>query len=329
MTTQTFKITTWAQLRARPIDEPADLLGGWLYAGETAMLWAAPGVGKSMMALSVALAVAGGGEFLGMVAPQARKVLFVDGEMTAQRIKQRLGFLEPGIGGDFKATGENLLWFARKDQKPGTVFPDIADADGRKALLAVARLHQPALVILDNFQSLASVEDENVTTAFNETEHLMMELQRLGAATLMVHHANKNGSGYRGTSKMGGVFDSVVGLRRLEDVPAGQAGFSITVEKDRNGASGGSLPSAAVLGGGRWEIKVDEGGTISRVVAALRSLNFPTQQLIADSLGVDKSTVSRSIAKAEARGLLRPKEADQLLQHAASLARGDDLSPDF
>lgn len=326
---QQITATTWADLMARTISEPADLLGGWLHAGETAMVWAQPGVGKSMLALTVALTVAGGGSFLGLFAPEPRRVLFVDGEMTAYRVKQRLQTLAEGIEGlDREAAGGNLMWLARKDQQPGTVFPDIATEEGRKALLKQADAHRPALVVLDNFQSLASVEDENVTTAFNEVEHLMMELQRRGTATLLVHHAAKHGGTYRGTSKIGGVFDSVVGLKRLEDVPAGQAGFAFHVEKDRNGsADGGPLPHAAKLEGGRWVAVEDEQGTVDRVVKALRSLGFTSQRAIARHLGVNASTVNKALARAEAHRKLNKGEAGRLFAEAKRLA-GAGFEPD-
>lgn len=322
-------VTSLAELLARPIAEPPDLLGGWLYAGETAMLWAAPGVGKSMFSLTVALAVAGGGSFLGLKAPAARRVLFIDGEMTALRIKARAKALVEGIDGlDSEAAGQNLQWFARKDQRPGAVFPDIATPEGRAEVLKLANKSKPALVVLDNFQSLASVEDENVTTAFNETERLMMELQRIGAATLMVHHSGKTGATYRGTSKIGGVFDSVVGLKRLEDAPPGQAGFSIGVEKDRNGGTANSLPPAAVLEGEgacsatrRWVVREDDAGLTERIVRLVESGRFASQADIVRHLEgtgqpLHKATVSRALKKAEASGRLR-KEAQKTYFEAA------------
>jgi hypothetical protein len=47
------KALSLGQLMAKRI-----LLGPWLMEGETAMIWAATGVGKSWLALSIALAVA-------------------------------------------------------------------------------------------------------------------------------------------------------------------------------------------------------------------------------------------------------------------------------
>ena len=62
------------------------------------MVYAATGVGKSMFALSAALAIAGGGEFLGWK-PDERangagwRVLYIDGEMHVADIQERARML--------------------------------------------------------------------------------------------------------------------------------------------------------------------------------------------------------------------------------------------
>jgi len=53
------------EFRAEQFEERRHLLFPWLREQESCMIYAATGVGKSMFALSAALAIAGGGEFLG------------------------------------------------------------------------------------------------------------------------------------------------------------------------------------------------------------------------------------------------------------------------
>ena len=92
------------------LDLPARdfLLHPWLRQGESAMLWAAPGIGKKMFALTVALAVASGGGFLDYRVSKPRKVLFVDGEMSVTDLRDRCRMLQGTIvGGDAKAAGVN------------------------------------------------------------------------------------------------------------------------------------------------------------------------------------------------------------------------------
>ena len=58
--------------------------------GETAIIWAASGVGKTMLGLSLAMALAGGGTVGEWTASRALNVLYVDGEMHEQDIQDRL-----------------------------------------------------------------------------------------------------------------------------------------------------------------------------------------------------------------------------------------------
>jgi hypothetical protein len=61
----TLKQPTLNELLAITFDERQYLLWPWLREQESCMVYAAAGVGKSLFALSAAIAVAGGGSFLG------------------------------------------------------------------------------------------------------------------------------------------------------------------------------------------------------------------------------------------------------------------------
>jgi len=52
-------------------------------------------VGKSFLALGLALAAAGGGSFLGWTAPRPHNVLYLDGEMSPQAVAGRLRLFGP------------------------------------------------------------------------------------------------------------------------------------------------------------------------------------------------------------------------------------------
>src|SRR5215471_15937355 len=66
------------------------VLDPWLPTQGLVMIHSARGIGKTLMALSIAYAVATGGGLLGWTAPMPRRVLYLDGEMPAAAMQRRL-----------------------------------------------------------------------------------------------------------------------------------------------------------------------------------------------------------------------------------------------
>ena len=66
------------------------LLDPWLPEQGLAMIYALRGVGKTYVALSIAYAVASGGRVLKWSAPEPKRVLYIDGEMPANTMQERL-----------------------------------------------------------------------------------------------------------------------------------------------------------------------------------------------------------------------------------------------
>ena len=77
------------------LPERKELLEPWLPEQGLAMIHAPRGVGKTFFALSCAYAIGTGGKFLTFKAPEARSVLYLDGEMPGAAIKRRLRQLMP------------------------------------------------------------------------------------------------------------------------------------------------------------------------------------------------------------------------------------------
>jgi putative DNA primase/helicase len=62
-----------------------------------ALLYAYRGIGKTFLALGIAGAVASGSRFLRWAAPRSRRVLYVDGELPASTVRDRLAMIVAGI----------------------------------------------------------------------------------------------------------------------------------------------------------------------------------------------------------------------------------------
>jgi AAA domain len=82
-----------------------------------AMLYAPRGVGKTMLSLSIGVAVASGGELLRWSAAERKRVLYVDGEMPVVSLQERLRAISRGLNGEIPNEGFQI-W------RPTTPTPD-------------------------------------------------------------------------------------------------------------------------------------------------------------------------------------------------------------
>jgi RecA-family ATPase len=314
------------------MDIPArrPLLTPWLREGESAMMFAAPGVGKSMLSLTLALAVAGGGEALGWSAPEPRRVMYVDGEMALRDVQDRTNLLIPTVAGmNMTAARENLTLLARQNQSPAADFPDLAEPDGRAALLGMAQTRAIDLIVLDNLSTLATIEDENSASSFNDTTKFLLTLKQVGIACVLVHHSGKSGADYRGSSKLATTFDAILGLRRT-DTAAGRFATAFEIEwvKLRHKRDASTQGKAVWLeeegGAARWAHEVSESDKLAQMVLALRSCEFRSGALLAKHLGVDPASVSRWKNNAIRLGMTDQAEWRRCLDAGADEKFGED-----
>ena len=302
---QPLKVITLGGLLAHPFTKREHLLEPWLRQGESVMVWAASGLGKTMLTLTMALAVAGGGEFLEWRSAKPRKVLVVDGEMHAEDLRDRLEMLMPTVAGlDAEAAAENLTLMPRQFQGADTDFPDLATPDGQETVMAKIRECQAEMVILDNFSTLAEVPDENEAAAMNPVLGFLLKLKQAGVACILVHHSGKTGGAFRGSSKLATTFEVILGLKAHEEAaPTAGATFETVWDKFR-GEPHESIREAIVKlekrpdGSHEWVTRVAETDAIRLLLAELRKQEHGTQESLAAALGWSTGQVSKIKAKA-------------------------------
>ena len=331
MSCERLRARTLGDLLAETIPERRPLLGTWLVERHLCMLYAPTGVGKSWAALSIALAVAAGGSFLGWKAPEPRPVLYVDGEMDVIDLQERArAILAAMPDGERKAAETNFVLLAQQDQEAGVGFPDLAAKEGGEVVMRLAQERKASLVILDNFSTLANVEDENAASSFNPILDLLLRFKHAGVAGILVHHAKKGSGGrgsYRGTSKMAVVFNSIVALNHPGGVQSTNGvAFDLTWDKFRGKLDGTIQPlSASFVDGVGWTFGVSETAQLTRLCQAVESCQYGTQAAVAKAIGMSAGWVSGAKGKAIAKGLITETRWSQCLEAALS---GDDLTPD-
>lgn len=324
------KTTTAKALLERSLTPISPILEPWLRNEETCILWAATGVGKTMFSLSIALAVAGGGSLGDWEAPEARRVLYIDGEMNIRDLQERVRTLVEG--GSVVCSAEqrrlalqNLTLIVRQDQDLGTDFYDITNDEDQDRLIQQVK-DQYDLVILDNFTTLsADLADENDSTAFKSIQKLFLELKRAGVSAILVHHANKGGQSMRGSTALEATFEIIVGLKKPKVSAPGQAKFRVEFTKFRSKGDIRLEPRMWTLKETGWAItdELPDDPKDDPVYSAVKKMQFTSMQEIGDALGVSKATVSRRLKVLNELGVLKEAERRNYFEKAKELRQAE------
>jgi hypothetical protein len=252
------------------------------------MIFAERGIGKTWAGLNIAHAVAGGGSFLRWRAPRPRRAVYIDGEMSAEAIKDRYALIVAGA--EFDAPEDNFRLVAADLQPDG--LPDLSDpASQRFYDTAIA---DAELIVIDNLSTVCRSHRENEADSWAPVQSWCLRQRAAGKSVLLIHHAGKGGA-QRGTSRKEDVLDAVVALRRPADYVATQgARFEVHFTKARGFFGEDASPFEARLVDGRWETGELVAGDGDDEIFALRN-GGATVREIAERLGVPKSTVSRRL----------------------------------
>lgn len=193
------------------------------------MLHAARGIGKTFISLSVAYAVASGGSVFGRwTAPAAARVLFIDGEMPARTLQDRLASLVRGS--ESEPPESDYLRILTSDMQDGPM-PNLATSEGQAAIEPL--LEGVDLIVLDNLATLARHGRSNDEESWLPVQGWLLGLRRRGLSTFLIHHQGKGGD-QRGTSAKEDVLDTVISLRRPQDYHAEEgARFEVHLTKAR------------------------------------------------------------------------------------------------
>ncbi|MBO6540740.1 MAG: AAA family ATPase [Rhizobiaceae bacterium] len=298
----------------------------WLRTGETALIWAGSGVGKTMLTLSLALAIAGGGRVWEWSCGIPRKVLLIDGEMHLQDLQERLRLLgETAVAGlDYEEAGENLTIIARQDQKPLSTFFDVTDEDHQKALLRRCSDTKADVLIIDNLSTVADgLEDENEAVAFRTVQSFMLRMKQAGITTILVHHARKDGQEPRGSTALATTFEVILGLKKPSVPVHGKASFVASFSKFRAQGGASTTPRTWTLGDTGWAVEEDPEDELAATLKAIQSLHFATQKELAKHFGIGEPAVSKRIGRLVASGLITKEGVIDSLGRAKKLREAE------
>lgn len=278
------------------------LLDPWLPAQGLTMIHTKRGVGKTYTALSIAYAIASGGNIFKWNAPEAKKVLYVDGEMPAPTMQERLANI--ALASDKHPPDPSYFKLITPDLLEAEIR-DISTLEGQMDINE--HLNDIDLIVIDNLSTLIRSGRENESESWLPVQEWALKLRKAGKSILFVHHAGKGGQ-QRGTSKKEDVLDTVINLKHPNDYsPQDGARFEIHFEKARGFDGDAAKPFEVALNSKdeklKWSFKDVEDKNFQLAIDMYS--NDMSMTDIANELSVNKSTVSRWIAKAKNEGRIK------------------------
>lgn len=304
------------ELLAKDLPPRETLLAPWLQSQSLGMVYAWRGIGKTHVALSIAYALASAGEFIGWTAATAVPVLYLDGEMPAPALKERIARI---VASTDNEAAPGMLRFITPDLQPGGMMPNLAERDGQRAIESV--IGDARVIVVDNISCLVRGGKENEGESWQPVAEWALRQRAAGRSVLFIHHTGKTGA-QRGTSKREDLLDTSILLKRPADYRADEgARFEVHFEKARALFGQDVTPVEVALETGPdgkqvWTRKTVEAAADAQMIE-LAELGI-TQAEIARELGCNRSTVLRALRKAEEEGRYRP---------ARKPKRGDTVAP--
>ncbi len=244
-TEQNFKsaISTSTQLLEEKIKKPKAIIYPWLREKSLNMIFAERGLGKSWLAMVIAVAVTRKKYDDLTIGPWHVKnpcgVLYVDGEMGKYDLQDRFKQLIGPLGGE--CTRHTLVTFSAPDytEKHGQTV-NLYDTNWQDRFFHYFEKNRSIRVlILDNLSSLCSGRDENDNQSTSVFTAWLIKLRAVGVSVIIVHHQGKSKGHQRGASSLEDPLNNTIYLSKPEDwEPTNGASFRVNFTKARNNPGG-------------------------------------------------------------------------------------------
>jgi putative DNA primase/helicase len=268
------------------------LLNPILESPATAMLHAKRGSGKTYFGLAIGHAIATGQGLLGWKVTQAKRVLYVDGELPRRKLQRRLRLLGPLTPDLCVLSRDDLM----RDQQ--LRMPDLGMPEGRQWLNRIIEDGKFDVIILDSVSTLVRSGVENEAESWAPIQDWMLQDHRFhDRSVIVIHHEGRSGQA-RGTSKREDALDTVMRLQERRDLVKGdESVFELSFPKARDFFGEDLTPRLLHLsikdGVARWSEQSLQANTKERVAELLAS--GLKQSDIAQELGLSKGRVSQIV----------------------------------
>lgn len=208
------------------------VLDPWLTLPSLSILWAWRGVGKTWVALSIAHAAATAGEFLGWKAPKAYRVVYIDGELGARTVVERMFRVDASA--KQSVVGKNLRVVTYEDA-PNKIIWNLAHPAEQSTYTKI--VEDADLIVIDNIATTVRQAGRGLQTdveTWASVQSWAIARRSEGKSILFIDHAAKAGH-QRGTSTKEDVVDTIISLTRDSEYdPSFGCEFNLRFEKARH-----------------------------------------------------------------------------------------------
>ena len=200
-----------SDIYSAPSPEPAFIWAGRIPRGHVTLLGAHGGVGKSMLALQLAVAVCLGADFLG-ASTEPGRVLFFSGEDGGPVLRHRLGHIAAHFNASPRRLAESLVILDATDEP--SLYREVSQfgiktgepTPGFNRLAEIIAEVRPSLIIVDNTSDVfeASENDRAAVRGFMRSLRSLFPDEGAPPAMLLLAHIQKQAVGNRGAESYSG-----------------------------------------------------------------------------------------------------------------------------
>jgi KaiC/GvpD/RAD55 family RecA-like ATPase len=170
-------------------------------------IWGSPGSGKTLFSLEMACAIANAQPFLKYKWQEGVKacpVLYIEGEMSATQIQERLINITTRYQEEAKQFNFELLNFAILKEQTNHTFEPLNTESGRKKVELKAeeiteKHNQKPVIFLDNISCLTDFQEKD-GVEWKSLMNWLVKLRSKGYTVNFLHHATKEGSSSSGSN---------------------------------------------------------------------------------------------------------------------------------
>ena len=281
------------------------ILSPWLTEQSISLLTGWRGTGKTWFAMSLLDAITRGEPFGPWDLNTSVPCLYLEGEMAAQDVRERLEALNP----DQDRQNPLFVYSDAYSNSLGLPRANMLEEQWRATMKEILTTKKIKLWVVDNIASLTGGIDENSKKDWDPINQWLLELRFAGISTILLHHTNKTGA-QRGTSAREDNIDVSITLKRpFNYIAEDGAKFIVNFQKARV-----STKDLSKIADTQFQLSQDEQGGLVWTWGNVRHEKRTevlklfdegmTAKDVVDTLGVSKGYVSKIKTQAIKDGIL-------------------------